>query len=104
MGRDSHSPELNLRTAAKLDGRIGAMAAAAIESQEAKRRDELDAETIAIAKEANRLAVEAYTIARSEAAAAARSARYSMYAALIAAVSAVFSAKEQIHALIFGAP
>ena len=95
---------MNLRTAANFGGSIGAMAAAAIESKEAKRRAELDAETIAIVKEANRLAAEANSIARAESAAAARSARYSMYAALIAIVSAVFSAKEQISALIFGAP
>lgn len=58
-------------------------------------RDGREERTLKIAEEAN-------SIARSEAAAALRSARYAMYAAIIATVSAVYSAKDFILALIFG--
>ncbi|MBI5604276.1 MAG: hypothetical protein HY879_13085 [Deltaproteobacteria bacterium] len=52
-------------------------------------RDAREKETLAIAKEANRLASEANSIARIEAADAARSARWAKYAAIIAAISAI---------------
>ena len=52
--------------------------------------------------EANRLASEANSIARSQTAAAWRAARYAMYAAAIAAVAAIAGSKDQLIALIFG--
>ena len=63
----------------------------------AAKRDSLEEETLAIAKEAN-------SIAREQAAAAANSARWAMYAAIIAAIAAVVATKDQILALIFGSP
>lgn len=56
---------------------------------DAVKRDEREEATLAIAKEANRLASEANSIACSEAAAAARSARWAKYAAIIAAIAAI---------------
>ncbi|MEW5838265.1 MAG: hypothetical protein AB1717_05485 [Pseudomonadota bacterium] len=64
-------------------------------------RNKREDETLAIAKEANRLASEANSIARLEAAAASRSARYAMYAAIIAATIMIVDNKDQILALIF---
>ena len=55
----------------------------------ASKRDAREEATLSIAKEANRLASEANSIARLEAAAASRSARWAMYAAIIAAISAI---------------
>ena len=64
------------------------------------KRDAREIEILSIAKEANRLASEANTIARLEAAAASRSARYAMYAAVIAAIGAIIAAKSEIYELI----
>ena len=61
------------------------------------RRDAREAETLAIAKEAN-------AIARSEAASAWLAARYAMYAAITAVLALAYSAKESILTLIFGSP
>lgn len=57
------------------------------------KRDSREAETLAIAKEAN-------DIARSQAAAAWRAARYAMYAAAIAAAAALVASKDEIFKLI----
>ena len=65
------------------------------------KQDVREAETLAIAKEANRLAFEANSIARIEAAAASRSARWALYAAIIAAIMAIITAKDEILMLIF---
>lgn len=65
-----------------------------------EKRDTREEETLAIAKEANRLASEANSIARVEAAAASRSARYAMYAALIAATVAIAGNIDNIMELI----
>lgn len=61
-----------------------------------EHRDRREEETLSLAKEANRLAFEANSIARLEAASAARSSRYAMYAAIIAAVAIVIDNKEDI--------
>jgi len=67
----------------------------------ASKRDAREEATLSIAKEANRLASEANSIARIEAAAASRSARYAMYAAAIAAIGAITANKDQISTFIF---
>src|SRR4030042_4266104 len=54
-------------------------------TEASSRRDAREEDTLSIAKEANRLASEANSIARTEAAAAARSAQWATYAAIIAA-------------------
>jgi hypothetical protein len=59
------------------------------EASNAAKRHEREEGTLAIAEKANRLASEANSIARLEAAAAARSARWAKYAAIIAALSAI---------------
>jgi len=74
------------------------------ESEASAKRDARDSETLAIAKEANRLASEANEIARTEAAAASRSARWAMYAAIIAAIGAIIAIQDKIFSLIFPAP
>lgn len=61
-----------------------------------EHRDRREEETLSLAKEANRLAFEANSIARLEAASAARSSRYAMYAAIIAVVAIVIDNKEDI--------
>ena len=65
------------------------------------KRDAREEATLSIAKEANRLASEANTIARLESASASRSARYAMYAAVIAAIGTIIAAKSEIYELIF---
>lgn len=60
-------------------------------SESSSKRDAREEETLAIAKEANRLASEANSIARIEAAAASRSARWAKYAAIIAAIAAIIA-------------
>lgn len=61
------------------------------------KREALEAETLAIAREANE-------IARSQLAAAWRAARYAMYAAMIATIAAIAANKDEIFALRFGLP
>ena len=68
-----------------------------LSAQGSARVDTREEETLAIAKEANRIASE-------QATAAARSARWAMYAAIIAAIAAAIATKDQILALIFGPP
>jgi hypothetical protein len=77
---------------------------ALLAEDDSARRDAREEETLAIAKEANRLASEANDIARSQTAAAWRAARYGMYAAAIAAAAALASYKDQVLALFTGAP
>jgi len=64
-----------------------------LETSETKR-DEREAETLSIANEANRIASEALTAARSNA-------RWAMYAAIIATVALICATKDQIFKLIF---
>ena len=66
----------------------------------ASKRDAREEETLSIAKDANRLASDANSVARLQAAAASRSARYAMYAAIIAAIAAISANKDQIFELI----
>jgi hypothetical protein len=70
------------------------------EVEASSKRDAREEETLSIAKEANRLASEANSFARLQAAAASRSARYAMYAAAIAATVAIAGYKDQILKLI----
>ena len=71
-----------------------------LEATDSAKRSAREIETLSIAKEANRLASEANSIARLEAAAAARSSRYAMYAAAIATTAAIVAAKDEIWSLI----
>ena len=59
------------------------------DASHASKRDAREEATLSIAKEANRLASEANSIARLEAAAASRSAMWAKYAAIIAAIAAI---------------
>jgi hypothetical protein len=97
MSDKSDNDDIGLRLASKLGNKIGAMAAATLESQEAAARSATEIETLAIAKEAN-------VIARSASDAASRSARYAMYAAAIAATVMIVENKDMLIALIFGNP
>ena len=80
-------------------------------ASEAATRDEREEETLAIARqaletadEANRIAKEELSVAQSSAKAVHANARWAMYAAIGAVVAALFSAKEQILALVLGQP
>lgn len=64
------------------------------------KRSAREEKTLNIAKEANHLAFEANSIARSQASAAWRAARYAMYAAIIAAIGAISANKDDIYELI----
>ena len=75
---------------------------ALLDEDDSAKRDTREEETLAIAKEANRLASEANDIVRSQTKAAWRAARCAMYAALVAATVAVASYKDQILGLFFG--
>jgi hypothetical protein len=75
---------------------------AVAEADSSAKRDAREEATLAIAKEANRLASEANSIARLDVAAASRSARWAMYAAIIAAIGALIATKDQIFTFIFG--
>ena len=66
------------------------------------KRDVREEDILAIAREANRLASDANSVARIEAAAAARSSRWAMYAAIIAVIGAAVASKDEILRLIFG--
>jgi hypothetical protein len=67
-----------------------------LRAADSARRDAREAETLSIAREANRLASEANSIARLEAAAASRSARYAMYASIVAVIGAITANKTDI--------
>ena len=67
-----------------------------LERRSSFKRDAREEEILSIAKDANRIASAALTVARDEAAAAASSARWAKIAAIIAAIAAIISAATTI--------
>lgn len=64
------------------------------------KRNAREAETLSIAKEANRIASDALAEARSNSASARTQARWAKWAAIIAATAAAISSKEEIWSAI----
>lgn len=64
------------------------------------KRDEREERTLAIAEDANSIAVRALAIANSQSVAAFEQARWAKWAAIVATTAAIIASKDQIFALV----